>query len=237
MAKRMMPYGFVSKFATVFTVGVLLGAAPNAEAQCPADLDGNGIVGASDLGLLLLAWGTPGGPADLNGDGIVGAADLGLLLLAWGPCPVVLPILEPPPMHMPPAAPIDSSEMPSWADNPYGKMGINGMESRVYNFSGESVVHAVDLRVRGRGMDFVLARKYRSRQQTLSPLSASNQWDFSYNVWVEQSGPDLVLHDGNTRSDLYLFDPGTGTWSADGTTATQTMDRAIPSTGECCSSN
>lgn len=54
---------------------------------CPADLDGDGAVGAADLAQLLGAWGpNPGHPADLNGDGVVDAADLAQLLGAWGPC-------------------------------------------------------------------------------------------------------------------------------------------------------
>lgn len=52
---------------------------------CPADLDGDGVVGASDLAALLGAWGGAG-PADVNGDGSVNAADLAALLGAWGPC-------------------------------------------------------------------------------------------------------------------------------------------------------
>ena len=55
------------------------------ESECPADLDGNGIVGGSDIGLLLVDWGQSG-PADLDGNGIVGGSDIGLLLAAWGPC-------------------------------------------------------------------------------------------------------------------------------------------------------
>lgn len=53
---------------------------------CFGDLDGDGSVGAPDLGLLLAAWGTPERSADLDGDGIVSASDLGLLLGAWGAC-------------------------------------------------------------------------------------------------------------------------------------------------------
>ncbi|MFO0828031.1 MAG: hypothetical protein U0572_07755 [Phycisphaerales bacterium] len=53
---------------------------------CPADLNGDGQVGAEDLALLLGAWGGTG-PADLTGDGAVGADDLGVLLGAWGACP------------------------------------------------------------------------------------------------------------------------------------------------------
>jgi hypothetical protein len=54
----------------------------------PADLDGDGSVGAGDLAILLGAWGTcppkGGCPADLDGDGSVGAGDLTALLAAWG---------------------------------------------------------------------------------------------------------------------------------------------------------
>ncbi|MEE8154142.1 MAG: hypothetical protein V3T53_04175 [Phycisphaerales bacterium] len=52
------------------------------------DLDGDGIVGASDLLILLFNWGPCGDckecPADLNDDCTVGAADLLILLFNWG---------------------------------------------------------------------------------------------------------------------------------------------------------
>jgi hypothetical protein len=54
---------------------------------CPADIDGDSFVTASDLSLLLATWGDPSGGADINGDGFVDAADLSLLLAAWGQCP------------------------------------------------------------------------------------------------------------------------------------------------------
>ena len=54
-------------------------------ATCPADLDGDGAVGASDLATLLAAWGTGG--ADLSGDGLTDAGDLAALLASWGACP------------------------------------------------------------------------------------------------------------------------------------------------------
>jgi hypothetical protein len=56
-------------------------------AGSPADLDGDGVVGAGDLSTLLSAWGASGGKnmaADLDGDGVVGASDLAILLAAWG---------------------------------------------------------------------------------------------------------------------------------------------------------
>ncbi len=53
-------------------------------AGTPGDLDGDGEVGATDLSILLGAWGSAG-PGDIDGSGLVDAADLGLLLLWWGP--------------------------------------------------------------------------------------------------------------------------------------------------------
>ncbi len=58
------------------------------ESDCPADLDGDGSVGAFDLALLLGNWGPcPDCPMDLDGNGAVGPFDLALLLGAWGACP------------------------------------------------------------------------------------------------------------------------------------------------------
>ncbi len=56
--------------------------------ECPADLDGNGVVEPFDLALVLGAWGpsSPGAP-DFDGDGNVGPFDLAYLLGNWGPCP------------------------------------------------------------------------------------------------------------------------------------------------------
>jgi WD40 repeat protein len=53
------------------------------------DVNGDGLVNAEDLLLLLASWGEcPGGgepcPADFDGDGFVGTADLLLLLANWG---------------------------------------------------------------------------------------------------------------------------------------------------------
>ncbi len=55
---------------------------------CPGDLDGDGEVGGSDLGLLFVQWGPcgKGCTADLDGDGVVGGSDLGLLFVGWGGC-------------------------------------------------------------------------------------------------------------------------------------------------------
>lgn len=55
---------------------------------CPADFDGDGIVGAGDLAQLLGGWGSFNPDLDLDGDGVVGAGDLSILLGLWGTvCP------------------------------------------------------------------------------------------------------------------------------------------------------
>jgi hypothetical protein len=47
------------------------------------DLNDDGAIDGTDLGILLGSWGGTG-PADLNEDGIVNADDLGALLGGWG---------------------------------------------------------------------------------------------------------------------------------------------------------
>ncbi len=53
---------------------------------CDGDLNGDTVVDAADLAILLGAWGTGAGPADLDSNGTVNGADLAVLLGAWGPC-------------------------------------------------------------------------------------------------------------------------------------------------------
>jgi uncharacterized membrane protein len=54
----------------------------NAPPPVPGDIDGDGVVDSTDLGVVLSNWGGSGA-GDLNGDGIVNSADLGILLSAW----------------------------------------------------------------------------------------------------------------------------------------------------------
>ena len=56
-------------------------------ASCPADANGDNLVNAADLSVLLALFGqsvTPGDDADFNGDGLVNAADLSVLLSNFG---------------------------------------------------------------------------------------------------------------------------------------------------------
>jgi hypothetical protein len=64
------------------------GIPDDCEPQCEGDLDANGIVDGSDVGLFFASWGPcpDDCPADFNGDGIVDGVDLGVVLESWGPC-------------------------------------------------------------------------------------------------------------------------------------------------------
>ncbi len=54
---------------------------------CRPDLNGDAIVGPTDLSILVISWGpNPGHPADFNDDDEVDPTDLSILLIAWGPC-------------------------------------------------------------------------------------------------------------------------------------------------------
>ena len=92
-----------------------------------------------------------------------------------------------------------------------GGCGDEGPVANVYLHSGEFHLAAVDLRIAGRGLDFVWARKYRSRLGPDTPQGIG--WDSSYNIRIEQVGTAIRLHDGNTRRDLYFLRPD-GTYTA-----------------------
>ncbi|MEW6744454.1 MAG: RHS repeat-associated core domain-containing protein [Planctomycetota bacterium] len=137
--------------------------------------------------------------AVLYGAGASGQTELG----AGRPPVRVSPEFEAPP-DPPPARPSDSS-VPGGCDLPPG-------HEYLYLHSGEFHCSAVDLEIRGRGIDFVWARKYRSRLGSTTALG--HGWDFSYNIWVERSGHHIIVHDGNTRADIYHLQPA-GTYVAD----------------------
>ncbi|MBU3683597.1 MAG: alpha/beta hydrolase [Phycisphaerales bacterium] len=52
------------------------------QARQTPDLNGDGVVDGTDLGILLASW-SNAGRGDLNGDGVVDGIDLGILLGAW----------------------------------------------------------------------------------------------------------------------------------------------------------
>ena len=70
--------GTDDQWSGTLTFGVLTDEAP-----CPADLSGDGVVGFSDLSIILSNWLTSDG-GDINGDGETNFSDLSLVLSAWG---------------------------------------------------------------------------------------------------------------------------------------------------------
>jgi len=86
----------------------------------------------------------------------------------------------------------------------------------VYIDSGEYFYVQTDLRIPGRGFDFVWRRKYRSRQERLTAMGYN--WNFSYDVRVELSGAgnvDRALYGGDGRRDTYT-PVGGDCWNAPG---------------------
>lgn len=79
----LMPVGEVVPTEGITPDGIATWAPP--AAPCPADLDGDAVVGPGDLAVLLARWGDPG-KGDLDGDGATGSGDLTILLAAWGDC-------------------------------------------------------------------------------------------------------------------------------------------------------
>lgn len=70
--------------------GILIDDVTLVRLECPADIDGSGIVNGVDLSTVLGTWGVPNPKypgADIDGDGLVNAADLALVLSSWGACP------------------------------------------------------------------------------------------------------------------------------------------------------
>ncbi|TVQ32232.1 MAG: hypothetical protein EA376_06160 [Phycisphaeraceae bacterium] len=71
--------------------GVLEGTVTTTtQIACQGDINGDGVVNAQDLAILLSFWGTSEKSADLNDDGVVNAQDLAILLSWWGSCTGVL---------------------------------------------------------------------------------------------------------------------------------------------------
>ena len=54
--------------------------------NCPADINGDGVVDVVDLLEVVGSWGESGVPSDINGDGVVNVSDLLAVVDAWGSC-------------------------------------------------------------------------------------------------------------------------------------------------------
>ena len=59
----------------------------NGQFSCPADIDGDGTVGITDLLGVLGTWDSADCNADVDRDETVGISDFLAILGVWGPCP------------------------------------------------------------------------------------------------------------------------------------------------------
>ena len=84
----------------------------------------------------------------------------------------------------------------------------------VHLHNGEFFVEQTDLTIAGRGFDFEWKRYYRSRANLKGPLGYN--WDHSYNIYIEQDGTDLILHDGDFREDRFIPTATPDVWGAPG---------------------
>ena len=177
-------------------------------APCGADADRNGIVSVDDLFISIQRWFTQDFRADTNGSGGVTIDDLFLMFNGYFlGCPSYTGDPNPHDMGYTPIG------MPGCGVFVSGMSSMTAdIASGVQWFSGEVVRHEVDMHIPGRGFDFVFARTYRSQQgQRYAELG--HKWDYSYNIFVYQKGPDLVLHDGSlAREDVYTAQPD-GSWT------------------------
>ncbi len=183
--------------------------------ECPCDKNRDGRVLSDDLLVFLDEWFQGEGRADFDRDGEVVVNDLLEFLRCYfdaggriDDCFEVTPF---PPARVPSQVeltrPCTCARCAGITAGP-----PESYTDPVYLFSGEFFLNEEDLRIRGRGFDFVLARKYGSKNGPNT--MQGNGWDCSYNIFVEADGQDLLLHNGWTRADRYLFVPADGVWRA-----------------------
>jgi hypothetical protein len=91
--------------------------------------------------------------------------------------------------------------------------GAAGNEGVIQLANGECKFTVEDLRIPGRGLDFVWQRAYRSRLGSDTPQGTG--WDHNFNFYVERQGSDLVLHNGRGRADLFRRQAD-GTYACEG---------------------
>ncbi|MDH4238857.1 MAG: DUF6531 domain-containing protein [Phycisphaerae bacterium] len=172
------------------------------------DLNRDGYINFPDIGVLASAWleqdcslSNRCAGADVFftcGDGSINSKDFAVIAEGWGSC---TDPCDPCCIHMPLTL--------------YEPAGVSGLfDAEIVNlFSGEFYKSEVDMRIPGRGIDFVFARTYRSR--TGANTSIGNNWSHSYDIHLEACSGNMILHDGRGRRDTYYAQPN-GTWAARG---------------------
>ncbi len=107
---------------------------------------------------------------------------------------LALETLDPP--SLPPGAPVITRS---------GMLPEGNYEISVLPSTGEVAGGSVGLRVPGRGLDFIWATTYRSRNGETTAMG--NNWAHSYNIRCSVNGSDLDVRDGTGRHDTYFLQP------------------------------
>ncbi len=154
----------------------------------PMTVSGDGTVVCTDPGVGILA---PGWHGVLSGVQGVGGPIVG------GNNNLFFGLYEPGTHSRAPNAPCPTGDCPP------AKVADSGSTAAdpIHLYSGEFYLEVTDLIIPGRGMDFNWSRKYRSRIEASSALG--NQWDYSFNIWIQEMGNQILLADGNSRRDLF----------------------------------
>lgn len=99
--------------------------------------------------------------------------------------------------NTPPTLPISSVQV-----NVSGPMGL-----QINSFNGNLYYSRSELTIPGRGLSLAIDLAYNSAQSNLDGGFGFG-WQFSYNIFYEQLGDDLLVSRGDGRVDLYLRDGG-----------------------------
>ncbi|MCC6322897.1 MAG: hypothetical protein IT438_15845, partial [Phycisphaerales bacterium] len=189
MAPRRMARG-----AWAVALSLCVGAAgvvEHAEAQagCRCDWNKSGALSVQDIFDFLASYFA--GSGDFNCSGAVSPQDLfDFLACYFSGCASYRGDANP-----------NSSTEPEPAATAATACAATGMQARsprgvenVQLFSGEVIESATDMRTRGRGLDFIWARRYRS--QLGASTAMGNGWDYSYNIFLERCAPNIKVHNG-----------------------------------------
>ncbi|MBI3819718.1 MAG: hypothetical protein HY286_13565 [Planctomycetes bacterium] len=77
----------------------------------------------------------------------------------------------------------------------------DGKTDPINLFSGELKITAEDLKIPGRGVDFVWTRTYRSKTGTATPQG--NNWECAYGMHMNRQNESVVFYDGVGNADVY----------------------------------
>ncbi|MBI4560338.1 MAG: hypothetical protein HY706_22350, partial [Candidatus Hydrogenedentes bacterium] len=85
----------------------------------------------------------------------------------------------------------------------------------IHGYNGEEYLDVEDMRIKGRGMDFVWTRNYRSRKGKTTTMG--HNWDFGYNLRVERHsqydyGRNVKFQNGRGGYNIFSYNSDSVSW-------------------------